>query len=112
MQVSRVVLDEKTAYQFAKLQVALNNRSYQRTFDEVLTAAWYLVTQGAKPSWVDLSQEPTAIMDTFNFELINSGYEEKFFELKRRLSLGTDRATNTDTVVHVIKVMHAYYDQP
>lgn len=113
MQVSRVELDEKTAYQFAKLRMVYGKRSAQRTFDEALIAAWYMITQNAVPPRLEIPQEePTAIETVFNFELVGEGYIQMFVEIKRRLSLGkVSRATNLDTVEHVIKRVFVHYDK-
>lgn len=113
MQVSRVELDEKTAYQFAKLRMVYGNRSAQRTFDEALIAAWYRITQNAVPPRLEIPQEePTAIETVFNFELVGEGYIQMFVEIKRRLSLGgRGKATNADVVEHVVRTVYIYYDQ-
>lgn len=111
MQISRLVLSEETAYMFAKLQMAYGGKSAQRTLDEVLTAAWYLITQDAVPPRLALRSEESTVIDTiFNFNLVGESYVQMFVEIKRRLSLGgRGKATNADVVEHVIKTMYAYH---
>lgn len=113
MQLSRITITEETAYMFAKLQMAYGGKSAQRTLDEVLTAAWYLITQDAVPPRLTLAHEEPTVIDTiFNFNLVGESYVQMFVEIKRRLSLGErDKATNADAVGHVVRTVYIYYDQ-
>lgn len=113
MQICRVKLSDETAYLFARLQDSMGGKSSQRTFDELLNAAWYLITQGAEPSPVRITSDGIKEITTlYNFDLVNEGYEQKFAEIKRRLSLKKgSAATNIETVTEIVRLMYAHYAQ-
>ena len=108
MQLSRIAITEETAYMFAKLKMAYGGKSTQRTFDEILITAWYLITQNAVPPQLTIPhEEPTAVETDFNFAVVGENYVQMFVEIKRRLSLSKRHsATNSDAVEHVVRLVY------
>ena len=113
MQLSRVILPETESLLFARLQTAYGLKQFQRTFEEALSDAYYVVTQEAQPVKLTLTGEALPIDMPLNLEVKGEKYILMYEELKRRLRRKLNRdPLGREVMIEIIKLAYAYHAQP